>query len=527
MSELKKQEGIMSKPTENEETSFMARLIPDLSERRAAGQIVRDALVGFSTLFGNPATQLGAMQEEEAISDERTALAIQAGNQRLKVVNEENEKRAAELEKIKDRGRGFETSGTTVLQDPMFKHAMNKYIKKTGKTVDLTDSNLKRNLGKRFLKLKRDGFNTKTAIATITNEIYTARYNPEITLFEKDFKAPLADKTETAMDRQMSQVLKKPKGVFGRIAAQKPENVVTRIAESSAELIPKSKESIPTDTSEIFPVMDPSGIFRVKREIHSKIASFNKVALSYENERSDKPIYKEKTGNKTNDLAYAKAATELVDFVVDAGYGEEDSDKVFRDVLLIVQNAAPRKDDSQQEQKDLNNRVAQIKSKLALMDNRFDKRRLIEQLKKGEGLPKKTEKPVVNNNTIVRTAIGATSKDPVGSYLYKTHNSNPNIKQIDDTNYSITVTKDIGNYPVGTVLNVKVKDGEVLNISDTGQKADVVPLTYEEWKALPEETPQQQKAKLRFMNNIPEIRARVIEENRKKIEENRKKKDQQ
>jgi spore maturation protein SpmA len=73
MSEIKKQDGIMSKPTENEETSFMARLIPDLSERRAAGQIVRDALVGFSTLFGNPATQLGAMQEQERLSDQRTA----------------------------------------------------------------------------------------------------------------------------------------------------------------------------------------------------------------------------------------------------------------------------------------------------------------------------------------------------------------------------------------------------------------------------------------------------------------------
>ena len=47
-------------------------------------------------------------------------------------------------------------------------------------------------------------------------------------------------------------------------------------------------------------------------------------------------------------------------------------------------------------------------------------------------------------------------------------------------------------------------------------KTDVIPSTYEEWKALPEETPQQQKAKRRFMNTIPEIRARVIEENRKK-----------
>jgi hypothetical protein len=232
--------------------------------------------------------------------------------------------------------------------------------------------------------------------------------------------------------------------------------------------------------------MDPSGIFRVKREIHSKIASANKLTLSYANERSDKPIYKEGTGNKTNDLAYAKAATELVDFVVDAGYGEEDSDKVFRDVLLIVQNAAPRKDDSQQEQKNLNKRVAQIKSKLALMDNRFEKRRLIEQLKKGEGLPKEEEKPVVDNKSLVFSLMGMTSKDNDISEITKNiHRTDPNVTQIDEATYQITVKNGNDKYPTGTVLQLNIARGELKDFEVVG-KTVPIPKTYEEWKALPE-----------------------------------------
>ena len=515
MSEIKEQrpEGMMSKQTENEETSFMSRIIPDLSERRAAGQVVRDALVGFSTLFGNTATQLGAMQEEEEISDERTAAAIKAGEQQIKVVNEENELRAKRLQNITDRGKGFQEQGSLLMSDPMFKQAMKKYTQATGKTIDLTDPNLKRNLGKRFLKLKKDN-NQKTAIATIVNEVYNASEDPEISLFEKEFKTPLAVKVKKPIDSQMAQ-LEQPTGVFGRIVAQKPENVARRITQEGSKLKDFVDEPEVTSTSETFPVMDPSGVFRVKREVHSKIASANKLKLSYANERSDKPIFKEGTGNKTNDLAYAKAATELVDFVVDAGYGEEDSDKVFRDVLLIVQNAAPRKDDSQQEQKDLNSKVAQIKSKLALMDNRFEKRRLIEQLKKGEGLPKE-ERPIVDNKSLVFSLMGVTSKDnDISEITQNIYQTDPNVKQIDEATYQITVKNGNDKYPTGTVLQLNLARGQLKDFEVVG-KTDVIPSTYEEWKALPEETPQQQKAKRRFMNTIPEIRARVIEENRKK-----------
>jgi len=514
MSEIKEQkpEGMMSKQTENQEASFMSRIIPDLSERRAAGQVVRDALVGFSTLFGNPATQLGAMQEEEEISDERTAAAIKVGEQQIKVVNEENELRAKRLQNITDRGKGFQEQGSLLMSDPMFKQAMKKYTQATGKTIDLTDPNLKRNLGKRFLKLKKDN-NQKTAIATIVNEVYNASEDPEISLFEKEFKTPLAVKVKKPIDSQMAQ-LEQPTGVFGRIVAQKPENVARRITQEGSKLKPFVDEPEVTSTSETFPVMDPSGVFRVKREVHSKIASANKLKLSYANERSDKPIFKEGTGNKTNDLAYAKAATELVDFVVDAGYGEEDSDKVFRDVLLIVQNAAPRKDDSQQEQNDLNSKVAQIKSKLALMDNRFEKRRLIEQLKKGEGLPKE-EKRIVDNKSLVFSLMGITSKDnDISEITQNIYQTDPNVKQIDEATYQITVKNGNDKYPTGTVLQLNLARGQLKDFEVVG-KTDVIPSTYEEWKALPEETIEQKKAKRRFMN-IEVVRKGIQEENKKK-----------
>ena len=514
MSEIKEQkpQGMMSKQTENEETSFMSRIIPDPEERRAAGQLVRKALTGFSTFIGNTAEQYGGLLEEKEIDDAELNAAIKAGEQQLKVVDEENEVRAKRLQKITDRGKGFQEEGSLLMSDPMFKLAMKKYTQKTGKTIDLTDPNLKRNLGKRFVKNKKD-FNQKTAVATIVNEIYNASEDPEISLFEKEFKTPLTVKVKKPIDSQMAQ-LKQPTGVFGSIEARRPPNVVKRVTREGSKLTDFVDEPEVTSTSETFSVMDPSSVFRVKREVHSKIASANKLKLSYSDERSDKPIFKEGTGNKTNDLAYAKAATELVDFVVDAGYGEEDSDKVFRDVLLIVQNAAPRKDDSQQEQNDLNSKVAQIKSKLALMDNRFEKRRLIEQLKKGEGLPKE-EKRVVDNTSLVLSLMGITSEDnDISDVTEKVHESNPNIQKINDSTFEITVKNGNDQYPAGTVLQLNIARGQLTDIKKLGTK-DVVPSTYEEWKALPEETPQQQKAKRRFMNTIPEIRARVIEENRK------------
>ena len=353
-----------------------------------------------------------------------------------------------------------------------------------------------------------------SAAATLVNGMYEAKDDPKVKLFAK-FKVPFMKEVKPTLDQQTEQALGQPKSLFENIDANRPENLPRQIA-SKVTLDPDYKESAMTETGKTFPVLDGSGAFRLERSVQNLIAANKGLVLSYpEGDRSTRAVLKAEGGTgKDNDIKTGTKAMELVRSMINSGYSETDTDILYRDLSLILENAAPRNKESITEQKDFEKRVDQIKLELSRIDNRFERRERIEQLKKGEGLPKKRE-PVVNNDTIVRTAIGATSEDPVGSYLYKTHNSNPNIKQIDDTNYSITVTKDTSNYPVGTVLNVKVKDGEVVSIVDTKQKTDAIPTTYEEWKALPEETTEQKQAKQKF-TRIPAIRQRIQEENRKK-----------
>jgi len=211
--------------------------------------------------------------------------------------------------------------------------------------------------------------------------------------------------------------------------------------------------------------------------------------------------------------------------MINSGYSETDADILYRDVTLILQNAAPRNEESDTEQKDFEKRVDQIKLELSKIDNRFERKEKIEQLKKGEGLPKKTD-PVVTTETLALSLLGLSSDTEAPEYLINTYNSDPNIERVEDNIYNVTVKKGTDKYPAGTVVSIKVESGKVISITDTKQKADVVPSTYEEWKALPEETIEQQKAKRRFIN-IEVVRKGIQEENRKRQEENRKKKDQQ
>tara|TARA_R100001443_G_scaffold4800_3_gene13408 strand:+ start:4678 stop:6213 length:1536 start_codon:yes stop_codon:yes gene_type:complete len=484
MAEIREQkpQGMMSKQEESEDTGFIARMIPDKNERRATGRLIGDALTSLSTMFGSTATQLGAMREEEEISDERQALAVQAAENRIAVVGAENKKRANELEKIRDRKKIAEDNAAILFSQPMFKMAIRKYVETTGSTPDLSEAKI--NLGRKWAKIAAiEGKDTATA--SIVNEIYNARKNPKIGLFDQ-YKVPFTKTVKTTLDQQTDQALGQPKSIAESIVARKPENIPGQIA-SKVTLNPKERISEIPGTGKTFPVLDGSGALRLERAVQGLIASNRGLKLVYpEGDFSTTAkIESEGTTGSKNDISFGTKAMELARSMINSGYSETDADILYRDVTLILQNAAPRNEESDTEQKDFEKRVDQIKLELSKIDNRFERKEKIEQLKKGEGLPKKT-KPVVNNNTIVRTAIGTTSEDPVGSILYKIHESNPNIKQIDDTNYIITVTKDTGNYPVGTVLNVKVKDGEVLSIVDTKQKTDAIPTTYEEWKALPE-----------------------------------------
>ncbi len=522
MAEIKEKKGMMSQQENSEDGSFIDNILPETDAgKKALRSAIKDAAITFSTAFGSTANQIGAMQEQEKLEDERYNAAVEIANQEIAVVGAENKKRAKELKEINKRKKLAQNNANTFFSNPMYKTAKNKILASGKITLEEfnaleEDPDLQASLGRKFGELTRS-MDLPSAAATLINGMYEAKDDPKVKLFAK-FKVPFMKEVKPTLDQQTEQALGQPKSLFENIDANRPENLPRQIS-SKVKLSPDYKESKMTETGKTFPVLDGSGAFRLERAVQGLIAANSGLKLVYpEGDFSTTAkISSEGTTGSKNDISFGTKAMELARSMINSGYSETDVDILYRDITLILEKAAPKNKESDTEQKDFEKRVDQIKLELSKIDNRFERREKIEQLKKGEGLPKKTV-PVVNNNTIVRTAIGATSEDPVGSYLYKTHNSNPNIKQIDDTNYSITVTKDIGNYPAGTVLNVKVKDGEVLNVTDTGQKADVVPeapKTYEEWKALPEETTEQKQAKQRF-TRIPAIRERIQEENRKK-----------
>ena len=521
MAEIKEQkpQGMMSKQEGSEDSSFIDNILPETEAgKKALRSAIKDAAITFSTAFGSTANQIGAMQEQKELEDERYNAAVEIANQEIAVVGAENKKRAKELKEINKRKKLAQNNANTFFSNPMYKIAKNKILASGKITLEEfnaleEDPDLQASLGRKFGELTRS-MDLPSAAATLVNGMYEAKDDPKVKLFAK-FKVPFMKEVKPTLDQQTEQALGQPKSLFENIDANRPENLPRQIA-SKVTLDPDYKESAMTETGKTFPVLDGSGAFRLERGVNNLIAANAGLVISDpDGDRSTRAVLKAEGGTgKDNDIKTGTKAMELVRSMINSGYSETDTDILYRDLSLILENAAPRNKESITEQKDFEKRVDQIKLELSRIDNRFERRERIEQLKKGEGLPKKRE-PVVNNDTIVRTAIGATSEDPVGSYLYKTHNSNPNIKQIDDTNYSITVTKDTSNYPVGTVLNVKVKDGEVVSIVDTKQKTDAIPTTYEEWKALPEETTEQKQAKQKF-TRIPAIRQRIQEENRKK-----------
>jgi len=513
MAEIKEQkpQGMMSKQEESEDTGFIARMIPDKNERRATGRLIGDALTSLSTMFGSTATQLGAMREEEEISDERQALAVQAAENRIAVVGAENKKRANELEKIRDRKKIAEDNAAILFSQPMFKTAIRKYVETTGSTPDLSEAKI--NLGRKWAKIAAiEGKDTATA--SIVNEIYNARKDPKIGLFDQ-YKVPFTKTVKTTLDQQTNQALGQPKSIAESIVARKPENIPGQIA-SKVTLNPKERISEIPGTGKTFPVLDGSGAFRLERGVFNLIAANAGLVISYpDGDRSTRAVLKAAGGTgKDNYIKTGTKAMELARSMINSGYSETDVDILYRDLSLILENAAPRNKESITEQKDFEKRVDQIKLELSKIDNRFERREKIEQLKKGEGLPEKPE-PVVNNTSLVLSLMGITSEDnDISDVTEKVHESNPNIQKISDSTFEITVKNGNDQYPAGTVLQLNIARGQLTDIKKLGTK-DVVPSTYEEWKALPEETPQQQKAKRRFMNTIPEIRKRVQEEYRK------------
>jgi|13_taG_2_1085334.scaffolds.fasta_scaffold01482_5 hypothetical protein len=521
MAEIKEQkpQGMMSKQEESEDTGFIARMIPDKNERRATGRLIGDALTSLSTMFGSTATQLGAMREEEEISDERQALAVQAAENRIAVVGAENKKRAKGLEKILDRRRVAQNNAQIFFGNPMYKKAKNKIIASGKITLEEfnaleKDPDIQASLGKTFGILSNTE-NPQTAAASLVQRMYEEKEDPKVMLFSR-FKVPFYKQVKTTLDQQTEQALGgKPNSIAENIDARRPEKIPGQIA-SKVKLNPDYKEKEMTGAGKIFPVLDGSGALRLERAVQGLIASNRGLKLVYpEGDFSTTAkISSEGTTGSKNDISFGTKAMELARSMINSGYSETDADILYRDVTLILQNAAPRNEESDTEQKDFEKRVDQIKLELSKIDNRFERKEKIEQLKKGEGLPKKTD-PVVTTETLALSLLGLSSDTEAPEYLINTYNSDPNIERVEDNIYNVTVKKGTDKYPAGTVVSIKVESGKVISITDTKQKADVVPSTYEEWKALPEETIEQQKAKRRFIN-IEVVRKGIQEENRKK-----------
>lgn len=488
MAEIKEQkpQGMMSKQEESEDTGFIARMIPDKNERRATGRLIGDALTSLSTMFGSTATQLGAMREEEEISDERQALAVQAAENRIAVVGAENKKRANELEKIRDRKKIAEDNAAILFSQPMFKTAIRKYVETTGSTPDLSEAKI--NLGRKWAKIAAiEGKDTATA--SIVNEIYNARKDPKIGLFDQ-YKVPFTKTVKTTLDQQTDQALGgKPKSIAESIVARKPENIPGQIA-SKVTLNPKERISEIPETGKTFPVLDGSGAFRLERSVNNLIAANAGLVISYpDGDRSTRAVLTAEGGKgKENDIKTGTKAMELARSMINSGYSETDTDTLYRDLSLILENAAPRNKESKTEQKDFEKRVDQIKLELSRIDNRFERRERIEQLKKGEELNKiltgggtgggtrKEDKPVSNNLSILSSALGTelrTVPGDAGSYLLRSHEADPNIQQIDKDTYNITVKEDTDQYKAGTVLSVKLEFGDAIAITDTGRKEKI------------------------------------------------------
>lgn len=528
MAEIKEKKGMMSQQENSEDGSFIDNILPETEAgKKALRSAIKDAAITFSTAFGSTANQIGAMQAQKEIEDEKYNAAVEIANQEIAVIGAENKKRAKELKEINKRKKLAQNNANTFFSNPMYKTAKNKIIASGKMTLEEfnaleEDPDLQASLGRKFGELTRS-MDLPSAAATLINGMYNAADDPKVKLFAK-FKVPFMKEVKPTLDQQTEQALGQPKSLFENIDANRPENLPRQVA-SKVTLDPDYKESAMIETGKTFPVLDGSGAFRLERAVQGLIASNRGLKLVYpEGDFSTTAkISSEGTTGSKNDISFGTKAIELARSMINSGYSETDADILYRDVTLILQNAAPRNEESDTEQKDFEKRVDQIKLELSKIDNRFERKEKIEQLKKGEGLPEKTD-PVVTTETLALSLLGVSSDTEAPEYLINTYNSDPNIKRVEDNIYNVTVKKDTGKYLAGTVVSIKVESGKVTSITDTGQKADVVPSTYEEWKALPEETPQQQKAKQRF-TRIPAIRKRIQEENRKKQEENRKKRD--
>lgn len=516
MSEIKEQKGMMARQEETEEvdqgTGLLSGFIDDPEDRKALGRIITDALTGFSTMFGSTARQIGALEEEQRIYDQRQELAAQSAAQELDVMDKENKKNAEDLKKIKARNQENKKNGFLLLSQPMFKRQLDDYRAKTGLDIDVKDPNFLTNIGRAYGDLaKRIG--KDSALATFAKKIYVAKQDPNIKLFENYF----VDSVTKSVDEQTQEALKlkKPKSLLQGVARSlDPATPFKEMVDRQrAKATPKVTETVVPETGEVFKTLSDVEKIRMTKEQQDKLAASKGLAITYDSEFSTEPRITDRGSKDPSDLNFFDKAVELLPFILDGGYGSNDGDKVFKDLMGILENIAP-KEKTPTGQIEFERRVDQIKNEFSRLD-RFEKQARIQQLAKGvsrkTGSGETGETGGTNQNVLFSKLMDLkSSKD---SEISKTINSG---EEVEENVYRITTIKGTEKVPAGSIIDVSIDKGKITNINVVG-KGLIEPQTLEEFDAMPTTTPEEIQNKNAVLMKNKEIRKLVQKRNREEI----------
>ena len=527
MSEIKEQKGMMARQEETEEvdqgTGFLSSFIDDPADRKALGRILTDALTGFSTMFGSTARQLGALEEEQRIYDQRQELAAQSAAQELDIIDRENKKNAEDLKKIKARNQENKKNGFLLLSQPMFKRQLDDYRAKTGRDIDVKDPNFLINIGRAYGDLaKREG--KDSALATFAKKIYVAKQDPNIKLFENYF----VDSVTKSVDEQTQEALKlkKPKSLLQRLGTTPLESGLTEmVRKQKAGATPEVRETVVPDTGEVFKTLSDVEKIRMTKEQQDKLAAGRGLAIVYpEGDFSAKPIIQNRENKSADDISFFTKGQELLPFILDAGYGPTDGDQIFKDITMILESAAPEKP-SETGQVEFERKVDKIISDFSKLD-RFEKQARIQQLR--QGVSKKTGSGKTggqgtggtggtNQNVLFSKLMDLkSSKD---SEISKTINSG---EEVEENVYRITTRKNTEEIPAGSIIDVSIDEGKITNINVVG-KGLIEPQTLEEFDAMPTTTPEEIQNKNKVLMKNKTIRKLVQKRNKEEIEKQRNK----
>ena len=525
MSEIKEQKGMMARQEETEEvdqgTGLLSGFIDDPEDRKALGRIITDALTGFSTMFGSTARQIGALEEEQRIYDQRQELAAQGSAQELDIIDRENKKNAEDLKKIKARNQENKKNGFLLLSQPMFKRQLDDYRAKTGLDIDVKDPNFLTNIGRAYGDLaKKEG--KDSALATFAKKIYVAKQDPNIKLFENYF----VDSVTKSVDEQTQEALKlkKPKSLLQGVAsALDPATPFKEMVDRQrAKATPKVTETVVPETGEVFKTLSDVEKIRMTKEQQDKLAASKGLAITYDSEFSTEPRITDRGSKDPSDLNFFDKAVELLPFILDGGYGSNDGDKVFKDLMGILENIAP-KEKTPTGQIEFERRVDQIKNEFSRLD-RFEKQARIQQL--SQGVSRKTgsgktdkigETDETNQNVLFSKLMDLkSSKD---SEISKTINSG---KEVEENVYRITTIKGTEKVPAGSIIDVSIDEGKITNINVVG-KGLIEHITLEEFDAMPTTTPEEIRNKNKVLMKNKTIRKLVQKRNKEEIEKQRNK----